>query len=124
GFASHVAHIVYRDLLGVTNVDLAAKKINVRIPNVDSPGAMLAHLPIPNAEIMLLWAKFDDKIKYKIGASEGYQFDDKIKYKIGASEGYQIDVQSELELEELNEEEMTKLILNFTFTINKWEMTR
>lgn len=108
GFASHVAHIVYRDLLGVTNVDLAAKKINVRIPNVDSPGAMLAHLPIPNAEIMLLWAKFDDKIKYKIGASEGYQ----------------IDVQSELELEELNEEEMTKLILNFTFTINEWEMTR
>jgi hypothetical protein len=94
--------------LGVTKVDLAAKKINVRIPNVDSPGAMLAHLPIPNAEIMLLWAKFDDKIKYKIGASEGYQ----------------IDVQSELELEELNEEEMTKLILNFTFTINEWEMTR
>jgi len=35
GYTSHIVHVLYKDVLGITDIDINAKKISFRIPDID-----------------------------------------------------------------------------------------
>lgn len=75
GFASHVAHIIYRDLLGVAKLDLKEKRIALRIPQIEAIEFMQGEVPIPGGKIALRWERKDGKVQYSFDAPQEYQVD-------------------------------------------------
>ena len=72
GFASHVAHVFYRDILGVANVDCDAKKIEIRIPKIESLEWCAGVRPVPGGAIKLRWEKAGEKVRYTLETPDGY----------------------------------------------------
>ena len=72
GFASHVAHVFYRDILGIANVDCDAKKIEIRIPKIESLEWCAGVRPVPGGAIKLRWEKDGAKTRYALETPEGY----------------------------------------------------
>ncbi|MBR4752716.1 MAG: family 78 glycoside hydrolase catalytic domain [Thermoguttaceae bacterium] len=74
GFASHLVHILYRDVLGVADVDAAAKKIVIRIPKIDGLDWASGVQPVPGGAIKLRWEKkADGEIAHTLEAPDGYE---------------------------------------------------
>ena len=72
GFASHVAHVFYRDVLGLRNVDRVNKKIAVRIPKASSIDWAAGAQPVPGGVVKLRWEKKNGETSYTLDAPEGY----------------------------------------------------
>ena len=72
GFASHVAHVFYRDILGIANVDCDAKKIEIRVPKIESLEWCAGVRPVPGGAIKLRWEKDGAKTRYALETPEGY----------------------------------------------------
>jgi len=71
GFASHVANILIRDVLGLYSVDPVKKIITLRF--ADAPlDWCTATLPIDNSYITLNWQKKGNHIEYEIQIPAGY----------------------------------------------------
>jgi len=71
GFASHVAHVLVRDVLGLRSVDVARKQIRLDI----HPLAMdwcEAHLPLPGGTLSLAWWYENGKQKVEISQPLGW----------------------------------------------------
>ncbi|MDD2454863.1 MAG: hypothetical protein PHG96_02290 [Kiritimatiellae bacterium] len=72
GFASHVARMYYRDVLGVRSIDPVNKRIALTFPDVP-----LNHckgvIPVKNDSLALSWRKHDNKLTYSLKAPEGYE---------------------------------------------------
>ncbi|MBR5760271.1 MAG: hypothetical protein IKX88_16920, partial [Thermoguttaceae bacterium] len=74
GFASHLVHVLYRDVLGVADVDAAAKKIVIRIPKIDGLDWASGVRPVPGGVIKLRWEKkADGEIVHALEAPDGYE---------------------------------------------------
>ena len=56
GFASHTVKVLYRDVLGLYNVDSAAKRIAVRIPSSELSWCE-GRVPLPEGGVSLRWWK-------------------------------------------------------------------
>jgi alpha-L-rhamnosidase len=73
GFASHVVHILYRDVLGVAERDINNRKITFRIPDIG-----LSHcsgkIPIGDEVIEFEWEKSDEVILVRYTVPEGYEY--------------------------------------------------
>ncbi|AQT69557.1 Bacterial alpha-L-rhamnosidase [Anaerohalosphaera lusitana] len=54
GFASHVAHCLYRDILGVRNVDIPSKTVTLRLQNMGLEFCT-GQIPTPNGVISISW---------------------------------------------------------------------
>lgn len=74
GFAAHVAHVFYRDLLGLRVTDAPAKKAVVRFGNVPLESCE-GTLPVGNETIRLKWARKDGRIAYTLHAPAGWKID-------------------------------------------------
>ncbi len=73
GFASHLVHVLYRDVLGVADVDAVAKKIVVRIPKIDGLDWASGVRPVPGGAIKLRWEKKENgEIVHTLDAPDGY----------------------------------------------------
>lgn len=72
GFASHICHVLYRDVLGISEVDPIAKKIKIRFQNFSGLNWAQGCLPIPGGIIDLRWEKKDGSIVYSIKVPDGY----------------------------------------------------
>ncbi|MBQ2556552.1 MAG: hypothetical protein II561_08370, partial [Thermoguttaceae bacterium] len=72
GFASHVAHVFYRDVLGLRSVDRVNKKIAVRIPKASSIDWAAGAQPVPGGVVKLRWEKKNGQMNYTLDAPEGY----------------------------------------------------
>lgn len=73
GFASHIVHTLYRDVLGVTRVDIPHKLVTVRLPNVKLDSCS-GCLPTPEGPVRLKWHKQgDNELRYSLQVPEGYQ---------------------------------------------------
>ena len=72
GFASHVAHVFYRDVLGLRSVDRVNKKIAVRIPKASSIEWAAGAQPVPGGVVKLRWEKKNGETSYTLDAPEGY----------------------------------------------------
>ena len=72
GFASHVAHVFYRDVLGLRSVDRVNKKIAVRIPKASSIDWAAGAQPVPGGVVKLRWERKNGETSYTLDAPEGY----------------------------------------------------
>jgi alpha-L-rhamnosidase len=72
GFASHGGvHLLYRDVLGLRNVDTVGKRVQVRFANLDLAWCE-GRLPTPDGPARLRWEKRGLDLSYSIEVPAGY----------------------------------------------------
>ncbi len=70
GFASHIVHTLYRDVLGVT-VEAGQMHVTVRIPDVPLEWCE-GRMPVPGGVIAMRWWKENGQVRYRLDAPAGY----------------------------------------------------
>ncbi len=71
GFASHAAHILYRDVLGVAAIDPVNKKITLRFNDVPLESCS-GTIPIGKEALTVAWRKKDGKLIHTVEAPPGF----------------------------------------------------
>lgn len=71
GFASHVAHCLYRDILGLYRVDSVKKTVTVRFAEVGLDWCS-GTVPTPDGAVALHWWIDGDSLCYKLSLPAGY----------------------------------------------------
>lgn len=74
GFASYISHILYRDVLGVRQIDSANKHITIQFTNIDLEQCT-GSINIDEELLHLEWKRNDNSIQYELKVPEGYTFD-------------------------------------------------
>ena len=72
GFASHVVHTLYRDVLGLYRVDPVRKEVVVRIGDVPLDWCRGA-IPLSEGRVTLRWRRVDERICYRVEVPAGYR---------------------------------------------------
>ncbi|MDD4109857.1 MAG: hypothetical protein PHH93_14165 [Prolixibacteraceae bacterium] len=72
GFASYLGHILYRDILGISQIDYINKKITVRFSDIDL-AACEGSVPVDNDVIELNWQRSGKQINYSVKVPQGYE---------------------------------------------------
>lgn len=72
GFASHVAHNMFRDVLGIRLIDPVAKKIILRFTDIDLPWCE-GRIPFEGGAVTVRWQQRDAGLVYDVDRPEGYQ---------------------------------------------------
>ncbi|MCY2988935.1 MAG: hypothetical protein NTY19_13850 [Planctomycetota bacterium] len=72
GFASHIVHTLYRDVLGVERVDHPARKVFVRFGDLKLDWCE-GRLPQPQGDIRLRWWKDGEQLLYTLTVPAGYE---------------------------------------------------
>jgi alpha-L-rhamnosidase len=72
GFAAYIGHVLYRDVLGISNIDYINKEITIRFTDI-----VLDHcsgsIPIENEWIGLQWKRSGNNISYSLTIPKGYK---------------------------------------------------
>jgi len=74
GFASHAAHVLLRDVLGLARVDAIHKTVQVRFADLTLP-ACSGSVPTPHGPVELAWLKEDGRLVYQLNVPAGYRVD-------------------------------------------------
>jgi alpha-L-rhamnosidase len=74
GFASHIVHVLYRDVLGLHEVDTVGKRVKLRFADLKLDWCEGAE-PTPDGRVSLKWRKDGDEFKYKVQVPAGYAVD-------------------------------------------------
>jgi alpha-L-rhamnosidase len=74
GFASHIAHVFYRDVLGIYAIDFQQKKIILRFTDLDMSSCQ-GKMPIGDQMVKLEWLRNEKTITYKIEYPQGYEIE-------------------------------------------------
>ena len=72
GFASHAAHVLLRDVLGLYNVDTIGKSLKLRFADV-SLAWCKGSIPTPEGPITLQWKVTGDRFSYRLATPPGYK---------------------------------------------------
>jgi alpha-L-rhamnosidase len=72
GFASYLGHVLYRDVLGISNVDYLKKEVTVRFTDI-SLEECSGVLPVENEVVELKWKRSDNQIRYSVKVPQGYR---------------------------------------------------
>ena len=72
GFASHAAHVLLRDVLGLYRVDPLGKSLHVRFGEVKLDWCR-GSIPTPEGPIDLKWTKAGADLRYSLVTPSGYQ---------------------------------------------------
>ena len=72
GFASHVAHSLYRDVLGVRTIDTRKKVVRLRIADVGLDWCE-GRLLTPHGPLVVKWRKDNGQVRYRADAPAGYE---------------------------------------------------
>jgi alpha-L-rhamnosidase len=80
GFASHIAHVLVRDVLGLYAVDVAQKKIILRINPVQLDWCA-AQLPIPGGTLRLAWWYENGTQKFEISQPLGWEVSNETDFR-------------------------------------------
>jgi alpha-L-rhamnosidase len=72
GFASHIVHTLYRDVLGVTRIDMPQKAIHLKLADVRLDWCR-GSLPTPTGQVRIRWERKGDELLYSVQAPDGYQ---------------------------------------------------
>ncbi len=72
GFASHICHTLFRDVLGVREVDIRNKTVRIRFGKLDLESCR-GEIPTPEGPISLSWRRDGEKIEYDLQMPEGYK---------------------------------------------------
>lgn len=74
GFASHICHTLYRDILGVRKIDPVAKVVHLRFADLKMPWCE-GRMPLPDGALSLRWWKDDGspgKLNYRLDTPAGW----------------------------------------------------
>ena len=71
GFASHIVHVLYRDVLGLEQVDAVRKTVRVRFADLKLEWCE-GSLPTPDGRVSLRWRKDGNRLRYEFTAPAGY----------------------------------------------------
>jgi alpha-L-rhamnosidase len=74
GFASHAAHVFFRDVLGLYRVDTVNKQLQVRFSDLKLDWCDGAQ-PTPDGPVTLRWRKEGSRLTYKLSVPAGYRVD-------------------------------------------------
>jgi alpha-L-rhamnosidase len=72
GFASHVVHVLYRDLLGIADVDVEQNIIKLQFSNLDLTSCK-GQVPVGDDIIKLEWEKSEKGIHYRVEHPDGFK---------------------------------------------------
>jgi hypothetical protein len=72
GFQSQIVHVLYRDVLGIREVDRVHRKVAIQFGNT-SLEYCEGSLPTPDGPITLQWKKVDGRIEYHLEHPAGYE---------------------------------------------------
>jgi alpha-L-rhamnosidase len=72
GFGSHVAHVLFRDVLGIYQVDIVKKEVKLRFSSLELNWCE-GRLPISEGEIYLKWWKEGENIAFRISVPSGFR---------------------------------------------------
>jgi alpha-L-rhamnosidase len=72
GFASYIGHVLYRDVLGVSNIDYLNKEITIRFSDIDLESCR-GTIPVKEEVINLEWRRTGDEIQYLLQVPKGYK---------------------------------------------------
>jgi alpha-L-rhamnosidase len=73
GFASHICHVLLRDVVGIADVDVPTKTIKISfqdIPNLERASGV--H-PVAGGVVSLSWEKKNGEFSYKLNVPEGWK---------------------------------------------------
>jgi len=82
GFASHICHVLFRDVLGVYKIDAVNKNVQLRFADLKLKWCE-GIIPVGEEKIELRWRKEGEKTLYKLKIPAGYTVDVK---NIGSGE--------------------------------------
>jgi alpha-L-rhamnosidase len=71
GFASQVAHILYRDILGI-HFDPVSKTVEFRIPDIDLDWCE-GHIPVGDEWIDAKWVRDGDGVSHTLSVPKGFR---------------------------------------------------
>lgn len=74
GFASHIVHTLYRDVLGLYEVDVVNKQVHLRFAPTPLEWCQGTR-PLPDGAVSVHWEKQDDRLRYRVNAPPGYQIE-------------------------------------------------
>ncbi len=72
GFASHIVHTLYRDVLGLAGVDRVDRVVRLRFGDAALDWCE-GSVPTPEGVVRLRWTVAGDQITYQLDLPEGYQ---------------------------------------------------
>jgi alpha-L-rhamnosidase len=72
GFASHVVHTLYRDVLGVRRIDSVQRHVTIQFGDATLTSCE-GTIPTQGGAVKLAWRKIGDKLEYHLEMPEGYQ---------------------------------------------------
>jgi alpha-L-rhamnosidase len=72
GFASHVAHMLYRDVLGLYRIDPVNKTVRLRFSDLDMDWCD-GRVPTDAGAVSLRWWKEGEGIHYRASVPAGYR---------------------------------------------------
>ena len=72
GFASHAAHVLYRDVLGLYQVDPVNRVINLRFSDLRLDWCE-GSVPLTDGRVEVRWWKEGEKIAYRVHAPAGFE---------------------------------------------------
>ena len=71
GFASYVGHVLYRDVLGISNIDYLKKEVTIRFTDIDLTECS-GVIPVDDDAVQLKWNRVGNQIKYAVKIPSGY----------------------------------------------------
>ena len=74
GFASHLAHVLNRDVLGIYDINPARKVITLRFTEC-SLGSCKGSIPVGKGAVVLEWTMNDGKVDALLSLPKGYRYE-------------------------------------------------
>lgn len=71
GFASYIGHVLYRDILGISQIDYLKKVITIQFTNIDL-NECSGVIPVGESSVELHWKRNGNKISYWVKLPPGY----------------------------------------------------
>jgi alpha-L-rhamnosidase len=72
GFASYIGHVLYRDILGINNIDYVNKTITIRFSDIPVDNCS-GSIPIGNDYVALKWVRDGNSINYSLKSPSGFR---------------------------------------------------
>ena len=72
GFASHIVHTLYRDVLGVRRIDPLRREVTIQIGDLPLEWCT-GSVPTPDGPVRLGWWNRGDRIEYRLSVPAGYR---------------------------------------------------
>ncbi|MGI6572029.1 MAG: hypothetical protein ACOX19_01060 [Fermentimonas sp.] len=72
GFASYIGYVLYRDVLGIKEIDRVKKKITIRFTDLDLEHCS-GSMPVGDEVIKLAWSRENNTLQYKLEAPKGFK---------------------------------------------------